>query len=217
MSLFTVKLNNTQQGQLDKNAYASGVNNQSVDNTGGTQFAISKQRTVWITGPNNVKRQLKDGDTFTDCNYYKRFCYPDCIGRTDQEKLQNAILECTTDDGTIWVDGTGNTRGYSMAVPVVETLECEAASTYEDNVVEISTAGGYASFVQMTNTHESEDVTVRLNGVTEAVFTLEAGATQHFSQDDLAITLVEVAHDASGAAATVNVEVMYGLLSGCNS
>jgi hypothetical protein len=224
MSLFQVQLNNTQQGRLDKNAYASVVNDQSVDHTGGTQFATSIQRTVWLTGPNNVKRELHDGDQFSDCNYYKRFCYPWCCGRTDQEKLQNAILTCVTDDGSVWIDGSGDTdggnggRGYSLAVPTVATITAEAASTYTTtgNAVVISSNGGYATFVQLTNTSGSHAVTIQLNGIAEAIFTLEANSTQHFSKEDLAITSVAVANTASGTG-TVVVEVLYGVEPAVNS
>src|SRR4051812_36978284 len=85
MSVFKVQLNNTQQGRLD------------VNMTTGVQNATSIQRTVYIMGPGKTNRPLKDGDTFTDCNYYKRYCYP-------QVSLDKAILTLVTDDGSIYSD-----------------------------------------------------------------------------------------------------------------
>lgn len=194
MSVFRVKLNNTKQGTLDRNAYT------------GEQMATSLQRQVYITGPNNIKRLLKDGDTFTDCNYYKRFCYPQC-------SLENALLDLVTDDGSVWVDSDVTQNTY----PYVETLSVEADSTYEDEGNSIDLSDAHAVFVQLTNSHETQDVTVRLNGLTDAVFTLEHNSTQAFNYGDLSVTKIEVANDASGAAGPVAVEVLMSLKSVVNS
>jgi hypothetical protein len=64
MSVFRVKLQNVDQGKLDINPVTSAA------------FTTSKQRTIYAMGPKKVNRKLADGDTFTDCNYWKRFAYP---------------------------------------------------------------------------------------------------------------------------------------------
>lgn len=190
MSLFRVALNNTKQGTLDRNAYTN------------SQMSPSKQRQVYLTGPNNIKRELKDGDTFTDCNYYKRFCYPQC-------SLEDAILEIVTDDGSIWVDGADNQNVY----PRVETLSIEADTGYADEGNSIDLSDAHAVFVQLTNSHETQDVNVRLNGLTDAVFTLEHNSVQAFNYGDLAVTKIEVANDSSGALGPVNIEILMSLRS----
>lgn len=197
MSVFTVKLNNTKQGLLDTYP-VSGVM---------TQATTSKQRQVYIMGPNRTNRLLVDGETFTDCNYYKRFCYP-------QVSLEEAILECTTDDGSVYVDGSADST-----YPRVYNLEIAAGSTYTTtgNIANIlADTGGYAVFCQMTNSG-SEDVTVKINGKTDAIFTLENATTQVFNVGDLQISTLAFAHEQSGAATTVPVEVLVSVKSVCNS
>jgi hypothetical protein len=61
MSVFRVNLNNSVQGTLDLNPATTA------------EFVTSVQRTVYVTGPNKIYRKLADGDTFTDCNYWKKF------------------------------------------------------------------------------------------------------------------------------------------------
>jgi hypothetical protein len=39
--------------------------------TAGQAHGSSYQRTIYVMGPNKVNRKLKDGDTFTDSNYWK--------------------------------------------------------------------------------------------------------------------------------------------------
>lgn len=76
MSVFRVKLSNSQQGVL------SGAS----------------QRSAYIMGPNKINRILKDGDEFEDVNYWKRFAYP-------QLSLEEAFIEVILDDGIQYVDG----------------------------------------------------------------------------------------------------------------
>ena len=64
MSVFRVKLNQGNQGTLDINP-ATGV-----------EFSTSVQRTMFVTGPNGKIREIADGTTFTDCNYWKQFAVP---------------------------------------------------------------------------------------------------------------------------------------------
>lgn len=196
MSVFRVALNNTAQGLMD-NTYETGH---------GVQAVPSIQRTVYIMGPNKINRELADGETFTDCNYYKRFCYP-------QVALSEAILTLVTDDGSVWSDVESENT-----YPLVYTLTCLSGTTYTDaaNIADIAgDTGGYAVFCQITNTG-ANDVQVRLNGAATAIFTLEDGTSQAFNAGDLSVTKVEVSNSASGAATCV-VEVLCSVKSVANS
>ncbi|MCK9459696.1 MAG: hypothetical protein M0R80_08660 [Proteobacteria bacterium] len=197
MSLFTVNLNNSAQGLLDKQFDATHA---------GTQVATSKQRTVYIMGPGKINRKLKDGDTFQDCNYYKRFCYP-------QVSLEDAILTCTTDDGSVFSDVADENT-----FPYVGSIVCAGGSTYAANSLNLLTAtgaGGYATFVQISNPGATA-VSVKLNGVATAIFTLEPATSQIFNAGDLKVWKVECDNTASGAA-SITVEVLCSIQSPCNS
>ncbi len=189
MSTFQVQLNNASQGRLDVD-----INN--------VQKTTSIQRSVFIQGPNLVHREIKDGDTFIDCNYYKRYCYP-------QVSLENAILTCTHDDGSPWVDGSDNENVVAFSY----NLSTAGGSAYVDNQADIITDyGTFATFCEITNTHASDSVSIRLNGT--AAFTLLANSTRIFNTGDLPITIVEVANDTED---TVVVEVVGGVKSISNS
>lgn len=193
MSVFRVKLNNTQQGKLDKHP------------TTGAQMSTSKQRTVYVTGPNGVHRQLVDGETFTDSNYYKRFAYP-------QVSLEDAILEVVTDDGSVYSD-VASENTY----PKVYDITAAGVSTYEDNQADIATdTGGYAVFTQIKNKSASQAVRVRLNGSASAIFDLDADTTQVFNTGDLAITLVEIDNSDSGAT-DADIQILVSVKSVNNS
>lgn len=173
MSVFRVNLNNRVQGVLDK------------DPTTGEQFETSKQRTLYVMGPQRINRLLQDGDTFTDSNYWKRFAYP-------QTSLENAFIEVVSDDGSVWSDVISENT-----YPKVYDVTATGGSTYEDNVVDIlGDTGGFAIFTQITNQGEG-DVKIKLNGT--AIFDLTDGSTQVFNAGDLAINLIEVDNSVSGA------------------
>jgi len=195
MSIFQVNLNNRSQGLLD----VYPVNNVM------TQLMTSRQRTIYVMGPGKVNRKLKDGDTFQDCNYYKRFCYP-------QVSLEDAILTILSDDNSVWsVDSTENTFPYTFAKTVFP------GTTFAQNQFDILTdTGGYATFLQITNDASATDVQVRLNGLTTAIFTLERASFQVFNAGDLQISMVEVANNLSGAQA-VNIEILCAVRSICNT
>jgi hypothetical protein len=199
MSIFRVNLNNTAQGRLDVAAGTQAVNP-------GAQNATSIQRSVYIMGPGKVNRKLMDGVTFQDCNYYKRFCYP-------QVSLEDAILTLVTDDGSVYSDVPAeNTAPYAYSRTIA------GWSTYSDtnNIFDILTnAGGPATFVQLTNNGLST-LSVRLNGLTTAVFSLDGGTTQVFNAGDLQVSLIEVANTGSGHTAC-DLEIVLAVRSQCNS
>lgn len=203
MSVFKVALNNTQQGLLDLNpstATAGDVTGQGL----GSQMNPSIQRGVYIMGPNLTNRLLLDGETFTDCNYWKRFAYP-------QVALSEAFIEVVTDDGSVYSDVASENT-----FPKVYDITATAGSTFTDNQADIvGDTGGYASFAQITN-NGSNSVKVRLNGVTDAAFDLADGDTQVFNSGDLSISLIEISNDASGVS-DADIQIVLSIRSVCNS
>lgn len=200
MSVFRVKLNSDVQGLLDKHP------------TTGDQMTTSYQRQVYVMGPNKVNRLLSDGEQFTDCNYWKKFA-PYSTSNPMGCDTVNAFIEIVTDDGSVYSDIPGENT-----YPRVYTLVVEAGSAFTTNVADIlGDTGGYAVFAQLTNSHTTQAVSVRLNGSTDAVFTLSAAEVQIFNAGDLAISKIEIANNESGADGPVTVEILLSVKSICNS
>lgn len=163
MSVFRVKLSNNRQGLLDIH-----------DN----------QRTAYIMGPNKVNRKLKDGETFTDCNYWKRFAYPNV-------SLEEAFIEVVEDDGTIYSDNISDN-----SYPKVYNISAQAGSAFSANKADIvADSGSYALFAQITNKGQ-EPVRIRLNGLNSAILDLDGGSTQTFNPGELAIASIEVENNS---------------------
>jgi hypothetical protein len=178
MSVFQVSLNNISQGTLDLNP--------SVLVPLNAEMEPSIQRTVYVTGPKGIYRKLKDGDTFTDCNYWKKFAYPQ-VPQTD------AFIIVLEDDGSVYSDIPEENN-----FPRVYTLNVNDGTTYDDNVVDIlGDNGGTAHFIQIHNLSGGGNIKVRLNGTANAIFDLESGNTQIFNYGDLSVTKLEF-HNESG-------------------
>jgi hypothetical protein len=171
MSTFRVKLTSTGQGLMDEAGQAHGS---------------SYQRTVYVMGPGKVNRKLKDGDTFTDVNYWKRFAYP-------QVPLADAFIEVVTDDGAPYTDvSTEN------VAPLVYNLTLTGGTTYAANVADIlADTGSYATFAQITPTVACK---MKINGNASAIIALAANVTQIFNPGDLTISRLEFDNSASGAS-----------------
>lgn len=190
MSVFSVKLNNTQQGGLDINP-ATGV-----------RFGTSIQRTIYVTGPGKTYRKLFDGETFTDCNYWKRFAYP-------QLPLTQAFINVDSDDGSVYSD-----IAEENTYPKVYNIAPASASVYTDNVVDIlGDTGGFAVFCQITN-QGSQAVKIKVNGL--AIFDLPGNTDQIFNHGDLSVTKLEFDNSTSGAT-TADIQVLMSIKSPCNS
>lgn len=204
MSVFKVKLNNVNQGLLDLDPSTatsiSALNHSQL----GSQFAVSKQRTIYVTGPGKTYRKLKDGEQFTDCNYWKRFAYP-------QVPLEEAFIEVVTDDGSVYSDvAEENTfaRVWNILVP--------QGTSFTDNVIDIlGTTGGHTVFTEIVN-QGSTAVRVRVNGSADAVFDLGAGEHQIFNAGELAITKLEFVNNVSGGT-TADIQVIASIRSVCKS
>jgi hypothetical protein len=195
MSVFQVKLNQGSQGALDTNP-VTGVRSQP-----------SVQRTMFVTGPNGKIREIADGTTFTDCNYWKRFAVP-------AVSVDDAFIEVVTDDGSVYSDiASENTY------PVVQSLTVAGGSVYASNVVDIAgNTGNFAAFVQMTSAGTTgEDILVKLNGSSSAIFTLVAGTTQVFNSGDISITQIAMQPVSGFSSGSAVVEVIYSVTSVCNS
>ena len=188
MSVFKVVLNTPAQGTMDINPIT------------GLQSATSAQRTVYVTGPNLVTRKLVDGATFTDCNYYKRFCTPVATAEA-------AFLQCTVDDGSVY----DNVLKAGVA-SVADTVTVLPSTTYTDaaNIVDLSVlngvaqTGAYATYLEVSSDFA---VTLKINGGAGAVFSLGAGDTEIFAPNG-AYTSVAFANASSANTATVQVNAI---------
>lgn len=173
MSVFRVKLQNVKQGLLDMDpsTYAAGAAYGQL----GTAFTQSKQRQIFVAGPKRTYRLLKDGDQFTDCNYWKRFAYP-------QVAQEFAFVEVVTDDGSVYSDVEAENTFAKGGTP---TLTANFADTVIDFV---ATYGGAAQMLMVQNLDGTHHVQGELNGDTNVTFTLNETETQIFNSGDLAIT-----------------------------
>ena len=184
MSVFKVKLNNEYQGLLDTNPAT------------GLQFDPSIQRTMFVAGPHNTYREVADGTTFTDCNYWKRFAYP-ALPETQ------AFIEVLTDDGSVY----SNVESENVYPQVnAGTLASGATTT-----IDFTTNGGYAVFAQIAC--NSGSMSVALNSLSGASFPLTAGQTQIFNHGDLVLSSVGLA----STAGTVNYQIIASIQSVCNT
>lgn len=191
MSVFKVKLQNIKQGLLDMDpaSHPLSAGTSSIYGDLGNPEDVSLQRQIFVAGPNRTYRLLKDGETFTDCNYWKRFAYP-------QVSLEAAFIEVTTDDGSVYSDVP---EENTFAAGAAETLTTDLADTVVDFV---TTYGGPAQFLQIQNLDATAVVNGELNGDTNVTFQLGGGETQIFNQGDLAITLLRLKSDTSSSAAS---------------
>lgn len=164
----------------------------------------SVQQTVYAMGPNRVNRKMTDGQTFTDCNYWKRYAYP-------QLPYNEAFIEVVTDDGSVYVDGQESTY------PVVWNKTISAGSTYSsaNNTFDIlSDYGGHAKFTQISVLGHA--VGVRFNGLSGTEITVEANTSQIFNSGDLTITKLQFDNSTSGTS-SATVEVLTSVVVKCNS
>jgi hypothetical protein len=198
MSVFKVKLNNLSQGLLDldpsSHPLAAGTGSSpALFGMMGEPFGgdfpnsgdHSLQRQIFVTGPNLTYRLLKDGDVFTDCNYWKQFAYP-------QMDLEFAFIEVVTDDGSVY-----SRIPEENTFAVGDTLTLSDSFTLANTVDFVIDHGGPARFLMVQNLDDAISITGELNGDTNVTFVLAAGETQVFNMNDLAITQLRL-KSASG-------------------
>lgn len=204
MSVFQVQLSNIAQGYMDLDPSTATPYEAALYENLGTRISPSIQRTIYVAGPNRTYRKLKDGDTFTDCNYWKRFAYP-------QVPLEQAFIAVIEDDGSVWSD-VASENTY----PKVYDVEVDNGTSYDDNEVDIlGDTGGHAVFVQIAN-QGSTAVKVKINGLSTAIFDLGGGETQVFNSGELSVTKLNFANTVSGGS-TTDVQVLLSVKSVCNS
>ena len=192
MSEFKVKLNNSKQGMMDVNPATQA------------QFSTSVQRTIFVQGPGKKYRKLFDGEQFVDCNYWKKFAYP-------QIEQEQAFIEVVSDDGSIYSENPAENN-----FPSVYTLTVSPSTAFEDNVVDIAgDTDSFSNFVQISNLG-SNQINIRLNGLESAIFTLGQDQTQVFNSGDLLITKLEFTNTISGAV-DADVQVLCSVRTSCLS
>lgn len=182
MSVFKVKLNNGTQGLLDN------------DPNG-----VSIQRSVFAMGPDRISRELKDGQTFTGSNYWKRYIFPNT-------SADLAFLVMLEDDGSAWYD-----KADINNIPKVYKLTVIDGTDFPDNLIDIQgDTNSFADFVQIAN--QSDDpVQIRLNGVDSAIFDLGAKEVQVFNVGDLNIQKIE-AKLPEGSSGSVSLQVISAIV-----
>lgn len=193
MSTFQVQLQNIEQGKLDLDPSTHPLAAGSAATYGklGAAFTTSKQRQVWVAGPKGTYRLLIDGETFTDCNYWKRFCYP-------QVTREFAFLTCTSDDGSVYSD-VEEENTFAVGATLTMAADYSTANTVDF----VTTHGGAARFLQVQNLSGSNSVIGELNGDVNVTFTLGTNETQIFNQGDLAITQLRLKGTAGQAASYI--------------
>ena len=217
MSVFQVNLQSIYQGKMDLNP--STATPVLVGDNGtpylGSQMNPSIQRTINVAGPQGIYRELTDGQTFTDCNYWKRFAYP-------QVPLSQAFITVVTDDGSPWSDYTPGENNYPLAFGGgVTSYTVSTTDTFATNYIDIlGSYGSYATFVQITNngTLAGQNIQVQLNGSNNSIIALAYGQTQTFDVGDFAISKLAFKSGVTGtSAANTTVQVVLAVQSIPNS
>ena len=201
MSTFTVNLGEGKQGDLDR--HWTTVPSSAADSN-PPEASPSLQRQVYVMGPNKINRLLVDGETFQDCNYWKRFAPVNATTNPGGCVVEEAFIEVTTDDGSVWSDVEAENTfpvgtGWTLAAGVAQTVDY------------MSTYGSYATSATIKNTGGNAMV-LTLNGVVGATLTIASGDTQVFNSGDLQITSIELVSAAGSTS-----EILAAVKSRCTS
>lgn len=186
MSTFQVQLQNIKQGTLDMNPTTNPLAAGQAEVYGqlGIPFTISKQRQIFVCGPDRVYILLKDGQTFSGSNYWKRFAYP-------QVDYPFAFIAVLDDDGSVYSDvAEENTFGAGSGANAVTLNSSWTTIDF------VNTYGGPARFLQVQNVG-ANTLIGELNGDTDVTFALVKDETQIFNHGDLMITKLRL-KSASG-------------------
>lgn len=192
MSVFRVKLGAT-AGQ----ASVSGQGNLDVDMLTGKPVAVSLQRTIHVAGPNNIYRKLKDGQVFTDSNYWMQFT-------VDKNPFGFPFLEVVTDDGAPYSPLSSENTFLKTY-----TLSVAAGTTYSVNLCDVlGDTGGLAIFTQINNQTSGKTVKVQINGSANSIFDMAGGETEIFNLGELSVSSIAFDYTASGATGSIIMEVL---------
>ena len=194
MSIFRVSLTQGDQGKLDSAVSYNGV-------------SASSQRTVYVMGPKKMNRKLRDGDTFTDCNYWKRFV--SAVNGGTAASANAAFLTIVSDDGSVWSD-----EDHEAVVVKTVTANSGASNAYATIRDFTTTDGATAKFAIITNAATAA-VKLEINGNTDASSLIDLGASASitFATGDIKISKVRAASAGSASAITI----VYGIASDGNS
>lgn len=192
MSVFKVDLNNQYQGYLD------------LDPKSGLEFEASSgnpsiQRSMYISGPHGGILELKDGATFTDSNYWKRFAYP-------QVPESQAFITVVTDDGSAWSD----VPSENTFPKVFNGTVASGTTTMVDFTM--SGTASFAQFAQISNLGAGT-LSVALNGLTTAAFPLPNGSTQIFSAGDITLGALGLTTASGSASSTTDYQIISSIRS----
>jgi hypothetical protein len=128
---------------------------------------------------------------------------------TAANPLGFAFLTLVQDDGSVY-SGVAAENTF----PRTYVANVAAGSTYAANVIDIvGDNGGPAIFTQINNNTIGKNVKVKLNGSTNSIFDLAGGSSQIFNANELSVTRIEFDYSASGAAGTVQMEVILSIQS----
>jgi hypothetical protein len=214
MSVFKVRLQHITQGLLDfdpsTHPLATGTGSQAatygqVGEPFGADFpnsgAVSPQRSIFAAGPSKTYRLLTDGETFTDCNYWKQFAFP-------QVAKEFAFIEVVTDDGSTYSAVSGEN---SFAAGATETTLNTSYATVAVDLV--TTYGGAARFLQLDNLDSTNDATMEINGDAAVELVIVNGTTQSFQRGSLVISSFRL----KAASGSPQISWIAGIDSVCNS
>lgn len=145
------------------------------------------------TDPKGVLRTFKNGEVFTDNNYWKRFAYP-------QMSLDSAFIEVLEDDGSVYSDEDGSSDVVS------EDFDNLTEDYSDENTLDFEKEhGDTAGFLQIVNTSNSLAVTVEVNG--KGTFDIPAGDVQIFNKGDLSVRKLRFKSASAGGSVHVFASV----------
>jgi hypothetical protein len=204
MSVFQVRLNNINQGQLDINP-----NTVNVSTGQGQQMQPSIQRTMFIQGPTGTFLRLRDGDVFTACNYWKRFT-------PENQGLENSAVVCLVDDGQPY--STGVAFSSSLA-PYANTIASTDDPVYFGTSDFAAPGSGNsntgATAQQLTIVATGGSATVVLNGDVNATFTLASAEMISFAQGEFSVSILEVTSGTANVFAGLSTPCAVGYSNIC--
>jgi hypothetical protein len=212
MSIFRVELS-PRNSTTTLTGVEGGLDTNLVSYNGAT---ASAQRTVYVMGPKKMNRLMKDGDTFTDCNYWKRFVAVADGGTAD---TNTAFLTIVSDDGGVWSDEDEESVTVVEKTLAASALKASVRNDIDTGAYDILTNyGGYAAWMTIVNlsanaqkiiVNPTLSASAQPSGGTE--LDLTASGTLSFATGDLLIGSIAAYTSAN------NVRIIFGVKAKANS
>ena len=184
MSTHKVEISRGKQGDMDRH-FPTGTAEPGVI---APKADPSIQRQAFVTGPTGAgNRQLDDDETFDSCNFWKT------IADDGYADWDTAVLETTSDDGSIHPNGT-----------VPDGVQVAIGGAGGSQTVDVTSATGQpVHFVTVKNTHALNALDISING--NVIFAgVAAGAVQEIRTGG--ISTVTITSDGALAA---NADVLF--------